>query len=166
MTGQATPPPDPEQVRLLNDLVESRLQLQTDELDSLDRKATTVLAGTGVLLGLVVNNVDAFAKSTSAGPPILFYGSLILLAAGLVAGLWTLWPRRIQVVPQPAALVDQYYARHPDDTLPEILSTRRKGWADNKPVVERKSRRLKLQIILLATGGVLLVAAYIMDKVV
>ena len=90
----STPSPGPEQLRLLNDLVQSRLQLQTDELDSLDRKATTVLAGTGVLLGLVVNNVATFATSVSPVPPWLFYASLVCLAPGLLAGLWTLWPRR------------------------------------------------------------------------
>lgn len=158
--------PDPEQVRLLNDLVQARLELQRDELDSLDRKATTVLAGTGVLLGLVVNNVDAFAHATSQAAPIFLYSSMVSLALGLVAGLWTLWPRHIQVIPHPTNLVEQYYARHPADTLPEILSTRRTGWEKNKPVVERKSWRLKIQIGLLAAGGVLLVVAYVLNKVV
>jgi hypothetical protein len=143
-----------------------RPEVQMDELDTLDRKATTVLAGTGVLLGLVVNNLDRFPNPAVLAASVAFYGSLLLLALGLLAGLWTLWPRRIQVIPHPPRLVEQYYSRHPDDTLPEILSTRTQGWKDNVPAVDRKSRGLKFQISLLAAGGVLLVAACILNKVV
>lgn len=166
MAEGATQPPDPEQVRLLNELVQSRVQLQTEELDTLDRKATTVLAATSVLLGLVVNNIDRFANPAVLAAALAFYGSLISLALGLLAALWTLWPRRIQVVPHPSKLVEQYYSRHPDDTLPEILSTRTQGWKHNVPTVDRKSLGLKFQISLLAAGGVLLAAACILNKVV
>src|SRR5688572_13156410 len=79
-----------EQRRLLLEQVEGRLDVQFDELDGLDRKATTVLAATGVTLGLVINNASDFASSPCPVPWV-FYGALVVLAIGLIAGVVAMW---------------------------------------------------------------------------
>ena len=86
MTDASSPDPWEPQRRLLLEQVEGRLRVQFDELDGLDRKATTILAATGVTLGLVVNNTDDFAKAKDP-VPFLFYAALVVLAAGLIAGV-------------------------------------------------------------------------------
>lgn len=63
MTDASSPDPWEPQRRLLLGQIEGRLRVQFDELDGLDRKATTVLAATGVTLGLVVNNTTHFAAA-------------------------------------------------------------------------------------------------------
>jgi hypothetical protein len=162
-----TPPPDRtlEQRRLLLDQVEGRLKVQSEELDGLDRKATTILGATGVVLGLVISNASDFA--TSPCPvPYLFYGALVVLAAGLVAGVWTLWPRSFQVVPEPGPFLAEHQSKTPEHTIGELVKTKADVFVFNKKVVETKADRIRLQMVLLALGGILLVGAYVMERLV
>jgi hypothetical protein len=160
-------PPDRtlEQRRLLLEQVEGRLEVQLDELDGLDRKATTVLAATGVTLGLVINNASDFASSRYPMPHV-FYGSLVVLAAGLVAGVVALWPRDVQVVPDPGPLLEQHGTGSPEATVGELVSTKALAFAGNHAIVRRKGDRVRAQMVLLALGGSLLVSAYILERLV
>ena len=73
---------------LLLEQVEQRMKNQRDEWDGLDRKATTILATTGVLLGLVAANAKAFGATPSPGP-----AAFVLAAAALaLRSLPALWP--------------------------------------------------------------------------
>jgi hypothetical protein len=154
-----------EQRRLLLEQVEGRIGVQFDELDGLDRKATTVLGATGVLLGLVINNAGHFASSPLP-VPLAYYAALLVLAAGLIAGVVTFWPRPIFAVPELRAFLDQHGTRFPEDTLGELISTKAKAFDDNKPVVKTKGTRLRVQLVLLALGGGLLVGAHLLERMV
>lgn len=154
-----------EQRRLLLDQVESRLQVQFDELDGLDRKATTVLAATGVTLGLVINNAGSFASSPGA-VPWAFYGALVVLAAGLIAGIAALWPRKVQVVPDPGPFLEQHQTSMPELILGELISTKALAFAENHPIARTKGDRVRVQMLLLAVGGSLLVGAYVLERLV
>jgi hypothetical protein len=160
-------PPDRtlEQWRLLLEQTEGRLTLQSDEMDGLDRKATTVLAATGIVLGLVINNADSFATSQ---PPVLllFYGALVVLAAGIVWGVRALWPQDWRVVPEPGPLIDKHKTLLPEFTTGELLTTKAKAFEHNVPVTQTKANRIRVQMVLLALGGVLLVAAYVLERLI
>jgi len=151
MTGAPNPPR--EQLVLLNEQLQGRGELQSGELEGLDRKASTMLAGTGVVLGLVVNNVDKF-QAVAAAPRCVFFGSLFLLAVGIVAGVVALWPRRIKVVPSARGLVEGYYARSHDDTLANLVSVRLRALEENKNLSKVKIWALRAQMSLFAAGGI------------
>ncbi len=140
------------QLELLTAELEGRLKAQSGEVESLDRKASTGLAATGVVLGLVVNNVDKFATALS-GPRNVFLGSLALLAAALACGVWSIWPRRAKVVPSPRRLIEGYYAKSRDDTLANLVSARLRAFEENKNLSLSKILWLRLEMSLLALGG-------------
>jgi hypothetical protein len=165
MTDSHLPDRTLEQRRLLLEQVEGRLKVQFDELDGLDRKATTVLAATGVTLGLVINNAGHFASSPIPVPWV-FYGALVVLAAGLVAGVVTLWPRDVQVVPDPGPFLEQHQTSLAEPILAELISTKALAFAENHPIARTKGDRVRIQMVLLALGGALLVGAYILERVV
>jgi len=154
-----------EQWRLLLEQVEGRLKIQFEEVDGLDRKATTGLAATGVILGLVVNNVDSVIKSPDP-VPLVFYSALIVLAAALVMGIYALWPRKLWVVPEPTPLIAQHSAGRPEHTVGELLSTKAAAYDLNVKLTDSKGDRVRVQMLLLAIGGALLVAAYVLERVV
>jgi hypothetical protein len=156
MVGVSNPPR--EQLGLLNEELQGRATLQSSELEGLDRKASTMLAGTGVVLGLVVNNVDRF-QAVAAAPRLVFFASLAVLAVGVVAGVIALWPRRVKVVPSPRGLVQGYYARDHDDTLANLVSIRLRALEENKNVSTGKVWALRAQMSLFAIGGIGLVLA-------
>lgn len=162
-----TPPLDADygRRRLLLEQVDARLEVQSDEMDGLDRKATTVLAATGVVLGLVVNNAGDFAAS-ECPVPYLFYGALVILAAGLVAGVTALWPRQFTVVPEPGPLLATHATSTPEEIMGELLTTKAEAFARNKPVILTKADRIRVQMVLLALGGGLLVAAYAVERLI
>jgi hypothetical protein len=165
VTDAPSPDPTLDQRRLLLEQLDARMETQSDELDGLDRKATTVLVATGVLLGLVVNNARDFPTS----PPLLplaLYGSLAVLAVALFAGVWSLWPSRFAVVPEPGPFLAQYATRMPVDTMGELLSTKADAFNGNAKVARKKANRLRFQMVLLAVGGGLLVGAYILERLV
>jgi hypothetical protein len=154
-----------EQWRLLLEQVEGRLKVQLEEVDGLDRKATTGLAATGVILGLVVNNVGSV--TTAPDPvPLLFHGALVVLAAALVTGVFALWPRKLWVVPEPTPLLAQHAAGQPEHTVGELLSTKAAAYDLNVKLTDSKGDRVRFQMLLLAIGGGLLVGAYLLERLV
>jgi hypothetical protein len=161
----AAPPPDPttEQRRLLLEQVEGTLRVQADAFDAMDRKVATVVAATGFLLGLVINNADHFAKARD-GVTLVFYLALIALAAAFVVGLSALWPREIGLVPEPEPFLQQHATRLPADTLGELVSTKALVYGNNREVSQSKFGLLRWQTFLLAVGGVLLVSAYVLER--
>lgn len=163
MTDASSPDPWEPQRRLLLEQVEGRLRVQFDELDGLDRKATTILAATGVTLGLVVNNTDDFAKAKDP-VPFLFYAALVVLAAGLIAGVRALWPRDIEVVPDPGPFLEQHGTSLPMAVLGELVSTKALAFANNHGIARTKGNRVRVQMVLLAVGGLLLVGAYVLGR--
>jgi hypothetical protein len=132
-------------------------------MEALDRKASTMLAGTGVVLALIVNNIDQF-RSAACGPRYLYYGALMSLTAALVAGVFALWPRKAKVVPSPRGLVEGYYAREHDDTLASLVATRLRAAEVNKNLAKWKVRALEAQMVLLAVGGGALVLAFVVKE--
>jgi hypothetical protein len=161
------PPPDRtlEQRRLLLEQVEGRIKIQFDELDGLDRKATTVLAATGVTLGLVINNAGHFVSSPRP-VPLVFYEALVILAAGLIAGVLAMWPRNVEVVPEPKPFLEQHGTSLPEVTVGELVSTKALAFTRNHGIARRKGDRVRIQMVLLALGGSLLVGAYILERLV
>lgn len=151
------------QRRLLLEQVEGSLKVQSDAHDALDRKVATVVAATGFLLGLVINNTSDFAAARD-GVTFAFYLALIALAVALVIGLAALWPRPFGLVPEP----EPFLEKHATKLLPEIvgvlISTKARVYGDNKEVARSKYKLLRWQTFLLAVGGVMLVAAYVLER--
>ena len=163
VTNDSPPDPTLDQRQLLLEQVDGRLNIQFDELDGLDRKATTILAATGVLLGLVINNADNFATAPRFVSWV-FYSALAVLAGGLAAGVLALWPREVQVVPDPKSFLEQHGESMPVDILGELISTKTLAFDINFKVARKKGVRVRIQMLLLASGGGLLVAAYITER--
>ena len=161
------PPPDLtlDQRRLLLEQVEGRLGFEFDAIDGIDRKATGLLAATLVVLGLVLSNVGDFAGSSNA-VSLVFYGALVVLAVGLFAGVYSLWPRSFWAVPEPGPLLEQHATKTPEWTLGELLSTKAEAFRLNAQISKSKTGRLRAQMFLLAAGGGLLVVAYVLERVI
>jgi hypothetical protein len=149
------PLPSPEHLRLLHDQIEARNGLQHDEWDGLERKGTTVLAATGVMLALVVNNAKSF-EAYPAPAPTLFIGTLALLALGIGAGVVTLWPRDFKVAPEPAPLLEGYTAEATDYTLARVLRSKAAAFEVNESSKRPKLWAIRAQLLLLAAAGGLL----------
>lgn len=147
-----------DQLELLQGLLADREAGQSDELEGLDRKATTVLAANGVVLGLALNSSGALATSSALVYSVSI-GSLLALGIGLLAGLVTLWPVSRKIVPRPGRLVQGYYAKRKSETLAVLISTRLAAFESNEGLSRTKTLRLRLQMVLLAVGGVGLVVA-------
>jgi hypothetical protein len=150
-----------EQMQLLHDQIEGRSNVQHAEWDGLERKGTTVLAATGVVLGLAVNNAATF-KAYPAPGPTLFLAALAALALGIGAGVVTLWPREFQVAPQPGPLLEGYTAQPTDYTLARLLRTKADAFGTNEATKRPKLWAIRAQLLLLAAaGGLLFVVLWI-----
>lgn len=162
--GRVSPTyPDAEHLRLLREELAGRSRLQAEEFDGLDRKGTTTLAANGVVLGLVLSNVENFT-GVAGWSPVLFNLALILLAIGLVLGTLELWPRAFHVVPRPRQFVTKYYAKEVDETMAMLLSTNLRAFERNEGLARQKGRLLRGQMLLLAIGGSLLVTSYLVKE--
>jgi hypothetical protein len=159
------PLPDLEHLRLLLDQVDQRIADQRDEWDGLERKATAVLATTGVLLGLVVNHAEAFVATRSPGPT-LFVVALTALVGGLIAGVMTLWPRRFTAVPEPGPFLDRHSGAATDFTMGTLVSTKADAFKANLPTLRRKLWLVRTQMGLLSGASVLFVVVVVLGEVV
>jgi hypothetical protein len=155
--------PPVDQLVLLNEELQQRAELAADEMEGLDRKATPMVAGTAVVLGLGVNNVDLF-RGLPCEPRYLFFGALVALMGALVAGVVTLWPRKAKVIPSPRGLVEGYYAKDHDETLANLVSARLHAAELNKNLARGKIWALKAQMFLLAVGAASLVLAFLLKE--
>jgi hypothetical protein len=161
---ETRPPGDRlEQWRMLLEQVEGRLKVQFDEVDGLDRKATTGVAATGVILGLVGNNV-ATAVTLPVAVTAIFYLALIVLAEALFMGVYALWPERLWAVPEPTPLLAQHAASTPQRTIGELLSTKAAAYDLNVRITRVKADRVRVQILWLAMGAGLLVLAFVVER--
>lgn len=155
-------PPD-DQLTLVREELAGLAELQSGEVEGLDRKGTTILAANGVVLGLVLSNVEDF-HDVAGWAPVFFNVALVGLAVGLLLGVWQLWPRKFKVVPEPKPFVKGYYAKPWNETMANLISAHLKAFGINKALSAQKSRLLKGQMVMLAGGGVLLVAAYLTNE--
>jgi hypothetical protein len=155
--------PPADQLALLREEIGARARSQADELEGLDRKGTTTLAANGVVLGLVLNNVEDF-HGVTGWSPVFFNVALGVLAVGLVLGVAQLWPRGFRVVPKPRQFLDRYYGKNSSYTTAKLLSTNLLAFERNEGLSKQKGWLLKGQMITLAGGGTLLVLAYLVKE--
>ena len=149
------PLPSLDHLELLHGQIEGRIELQRTEWDGLERKGTTVLAATGVVLGLVVNNAETF-RAFPAPAPTIFLAALGTLALGLLAGVVSLWPREFKVAPEPTQLLDKYAAESTEYTLGRVLTTKAGAFSENQDRVRPKLWAIRVQLLILAAAGCLL----------
>ncbi len=160
---QPDPPDRVGQLELLNEQITARLTRQLEEISALDNKATTILAANGVVLGLVISSLDVFA-STGCAARLALYAALVVLATGLVAGVWMLWPVNWKLVPKPRPLVDGYRSQTRAKTLGALIAFRVRAYETNQPLQHKKQFRLRAQMLLLVASGVTVVAAYLLNE--
>lgn len=146
-----------ERLVLLNEELRGRAALQWEELDGIDRKASTILAGTGVVLALVINNARPLQETHASS--VLFFIAVIGLAAALASGVFVLWPRRLDTVPAAQRLVDEYHSQSYDETLRALVATRARATETNRQTVEAKVRALKVQVAFFGVAAACLVVA-------
>jgi hypothetical protein len=161
--------PEVDHLKLLHDQLSERSAHQDDELEGLDRKASTMLASVGLVFGLILNNADHFSLADLCTCqtfwfPVAYYVALFVLAVGLLFGVWQLWPQNISVVPRPGRLIDGYYWKPTDETLAVLLSARVKALEQNEGLTRKKSLRLRVQMVSVGGGGLLLLAAYLLRQ--
>lgn len=123
-----------------------------------------MLAATGVLLGLAVNNASAF-ETYPAPAPALFLVALAALALGVGAGVITLWPREFKVAPEPGPLLKGYTAAATDYTLAQVLQNKAGAIAINEGKRRPKVLAIRFQLVLVAAAGGLLFAVLWIGRV-
>jgi hypothetical protein len=150
--GVAPAPPVPlEHLTMMLAQLDARLGYQREEWDGLDRKGTNILATTGVVLGLVVNNAKAFQAYPDPAP-IVYAAALAVLAAGLAAGVATLWPRDFKVVPEPKGLLG-YADKDSAFTVGTLITTKADAFTHNRGPLLWKTRTVRAQMLLLAIAA-------------
>ncbi len=148
--------PSREQLILLNEELRRRADLQWEEMDGLERKAAAILAGTGVVLALAVNNAEGVQGSLE--PRCLFVVALISLMVALAGGVAVLWPRPIATVPSPQRLLE-YRSREHDETLDTFVLTRAHAVEGNDQKVAAKAHALRVQMVFFGIAAACLVLA-------
>ncbi len=91
--------PSRDLLELLDREVRGRLDYQLTEVDGLDTKATTVLAASGVFLGLVVTGTKAIVHPALV-TTVTLDTALLVLTVCLFIGAYVIWPREVRVVPK------------------------------------------------------------------
>lgn len=160
----STPPPDLDRLRFLLAQVDDQMAHQRDEWDGLDRKATTVLATTGVLLGLVVNNAGALGRTPSPGPSVFFL-ALAALVVALGAGVVALAPRRLTDAPDPEPFLSGYADKELGDTIGTLVSTKAGEYRKNGDTIHSKLLAVRVQMTLVLAAGILLAVLLVIQEV-
>lgn len=117
--------------------------LQIHHFESLDNKAGVVLGFSGLIVA-VGRGGSGFATA-----------SHILAVVGVMASLWTFMPREYPVLDM-RRLRDRYLAADPEFTRLHVLDTQIEMEERTSRLLQRKSFRLKLSVIFLATAVLLL----------
>jgi hypothetical protein len=139
---------------IMQNQLDSRLALQAEEWDGLDRKGTTIMGTTGVVLGLVVNNGKAL-QTLPDPAQLLFVGALAALVGGLVAGVFTLWPRGMTTVPDPERL-KAYVDKDTEYLVGTLISTKVDAYEANGDPMKWKLWAVRAQMLLLTFAAMLL----------
>jgi hypothetical protein len=124
---------------------------QTSAIDSLERRALTLMQPVAFVLGLAINNAQRVGHE--AGPASLFYAGMALLVFGLVMGGVVLWPRR----PLRDPIVTPSRPSTPTPTV--AAKAIRTEVVHNVGDYEAKTIALRLQLACMITGSATIVAA-------
>lgn len=148
--------------KLLLAQLDAELASQLGAWDQIERKGTTMLGATGVLLGLVVSNSKTFEAYPDPAPA-LYLIALFVLVAGLVAGVVMIWPRDFQELSGPDALL-KYDDDTTEHTVGVLLTTKAEAYKANINPMWWKVRAAMAQMVLLAVAGVLLFLVLVIGR--
>lgn len=168
-TSYATPPmavasppdrPTEPQVRLLYAELLAALKLQLDEIDTVERKATFLLAPIAAALGLGVNAIGKLGPSMWAQG--VFNVGLITLVAALFASVGAIWLTDVWSVPGGEGIWPDYATSDPVTYLIDACATAAEMWERNRDLQRARSKEtwLKVQVTLLTAGVTMLTIGY------
>jgi type IV secretory pathway TrbD component len=150
--------PPLEHLQIIHKELKDALALQLAEIDGYDSKATTMLTPIGLLLGLGVNGAGHIGPSLVA--LWLFNLGLLVLLAGLLAGIYALRLREVQVAPTATGLWPEYAIVGTEEMLARECSTIREVYAHNARIRGMKSPWIRRQFLGLIAGTLLLAVGY------
>lgn len=127
-------------------------QLRT--IDSLDTKASVVMAADGILAGLLFRADSLLARA----PRSLALPAVVVLFASMGCALGGLMTRRYETAPESSA-VARRVAASPESLRWRFLTTVTTAIGSNAPRLDRKARLLTLALVFLL-GVILLIGAY------
>jgi hypothetical protein len=151
--------PAAEHLQVLYPQLVTGLAAQSAELERIERKATTVLATTGILAGLALTAGSQLTVGLLGG--LCFAAALITFLIGIACGVIILWPEASKGVVDAQRLMEIAYSPPTNRLLAVLSASAGKSFQLNREsgVAPRRTRWLKRQLrMLLASLGFITLA--------
>lgn len=157
--------PPKDHLDALLQLVAAGMEGQGDEFERIERKATTILATTGVLAGLAVNGAARLARGSIA--TVLLGVGLVVLLYGVVCGILVIWPESTKGANDPERLLVTGYNPPTSRLLAGAVSAIAEAARLNRVggLVRRRNRWLRRQLRALVLGVLFLLLAYLASSI-
>lgn len=139
------------------------LDAQVDQIKGIDTKAGLVLGASGVILAVLVGPswVQDHTKTTTV-LLALALGAFSFASACAVAAIW---PRRVDIPPNPTRLFDEYLTRPEAETLHEVVKRQVDVYETNESAIGTKSTTLKYSALSFMAGIALLGILALYDSI-
>lgn len=131
--------------------IRESLKDQGDALDSLERRAVTLMQPAAFILALGINNVTRVGAHATA--KVLYYAGMSVLIGAIIAGGLVLFPRR------PLRDPTLTPPRHPDAVAYKVVPLMLASADRNLRGYALKTLGLRAQLVALVSGSVLMVGA-------
>lgn len=155
---------------LAYDEAKSLIQVQLEQIDRLDTKASTLLATSGLILSVLISGqaLNIFFLAGQGIRPTVNRVDYVLLASAslfilisLVLGVMALRVRHYKLAPHPRTMREKYLGWLEDKAKLQILDNIVGAFEVNAPVISKKTTWLAYGFAFFAVGTALLVIIFV-----
>ena len=136
-------------------VVKDVLEIQRAQKDSLDTKASTLLAFAGGVFALLMGARDTIIQLSRLSQ-ILIVTSVALFAISVVFATIAAWVRRYRADPNPEALAQKYVRLPETESKLQVTANLIGAWKSNLAIMEQKATFLRAAFVAQAIAFVLM----------
>ena len=141
-------------VNIIYHLTKELLDSQTKQKDSIENKASVLIAFTAGFFGLLMagyNTINTFPMISQ----IFILIGLAFLSVSVLFSIIAGWVQKYPVSPNPEILSQNYLNKPEQETKLQIISSWISVWSDKKNILEHKANCLRAAFFLQTIGFVL-----------
>lgn len=129
---------------LVFDCVQTKIQSQSEQWNSIDNKNSIVIAIYGIILAIFLTSgiSDVFGEHKK----MFLFTWLLIITVGMACNLISLFPKPIDIPPKIDTLIDKYLNEEVSRTKAVMLSTMRESISENEDKIKKKTAQMSFSI--------------------
>lgn len=133
-------------LELIYEISKEKLNIQQTQKNSLENKASTLIAFTGGILALLMGAYDTITKYPIISQTLIII-SVIGFALTVIQSIAVIWVKKYRTDPNIEKLAENYLEKSQDEVTLQLISNCIGAWKHNEKIIERNADLLKFAFL-------------------